>query len=189
MIFIRHRHILRELLRVFIVATVGLTLIMSLGGVLRAVQEYGLVPRQVIHLLVYLIPVCLTFVLPVTALFVSALIYGQFAADNELEACRASGVRMLTLVYPGFSLAILVAIANLLLSFHVMPYFVHLAETSRKADAKQILFLNIQRRGVPYLIYADYADSKDGTLFGTVVIQSEEGKIKRITGAVRPPGS
>jgi len=187
MVFTLHRYVFRELLRVFILATVGLTLIVSLGGILRPVQEYGIGPRQVVHILFYFMPITLTFVLPMAALFASALTYGRFAVDNELDACRASGVSLLTLIYPGFVLTLLVAIANLLLSFHVMPYFMHLAEKSLKADARQILFRNIQRTGycrLPpdgrYLLYADYADVAHDTLFGIVVIQYENERIKRI---------
>jgi len=190
MVFTLHRYIFRELLRVFLLATIGLTLILSLGGILRPVQEYGVGPQQVLHILLYFMPITLTFVLPMAALFTSALTYGRFASDNELDACRASGVSILTLIYPGLTLAILVAIANLLLSFHVMPYFVHLAEKSLKADAKQILFRNIQRQGFyslplddPYLIYADDADLRTDTLFGIVVVQCEDEGIKRIRTA------
>ena len=148
MVFTLHRYMFRELLRIFILATIGLTLILSLGGILRQVQEYGAGPRQAVHILVYLMPITLTFVLPMAALFASALAYGRFASDNEIDACRASGIGVLTLIYPGLALAILVAIGNLVLSFHVMPYFVHLAEKSLKADAKQMLFRNIQRQGL-----------------------------------------
>jgi len=187
MVFTLQRYVFRELFRIFLLATIGLTLILSLGGILRPVQEYGVGPRQVLHILLYFMPITLTFVLPMAALFASALAYGRFASDNELDACRASGISMATLVYPGLILAILVAIANLLLSFHVMPYFVHLAERSLKADAKQILFRNIQRRGfycLPpenrFVIYADYADLKTDSLYGIIVVQSERDGLKRI---------
>lgn len=187
MIFTLQRYIFRELFKIFLLATIALTLILSLGLILRPVQEYGVGLRQVLHILLYFMPVTLTFVLPMAALFASALTYGRFASDNELDACRASGIGMSTLVYPGLILAILVAIANLLLSFHVMPYFVHLAERSLKADAKQILFRNIQRHGyysLPpedrYLIYADYADAKTSTLYGIVVIESSLEGLQRI---------
>ena len=189
MVFTLQRYIFRELLRIFILAAVGLTLILSLGGILGPVQEYGVGPRQAVHILVYFLPITLTFVLPMAALFASALAYGRFASDNELDACRASGIGMLTLVYPGLALAVLVAIANLMLSFHVMPYFVHLAERSLKADAKQILFRNIARRGfykVPsgrsdnYLIYADYPDLKNNTLHGIIVAEVTSEGIKNL---------
>jgi lipopolysaccharide export system permease protein len=187
MVFTLHRYIFRELLRVFILATVGLTLILSLGSILRPVQEYGVGPRQVLDILLYFMPITLTFVLPMAALFASALTYGRFASDNEIDACRASGIGIFTLIYPGLMLALLVAIVNLLLSFHVMPYFVHRASKSLKADAKQILFRNLQRRGfysLPpekrYLIYADYADPKESTLFGIVAVRSEDDGVGEI---------
>jgi lipopolysaccharide export LptBFGC system permease protein LptF len=170
-----------------VLAAVALTLILSLGIILRPVQEYGVGPRQVIHLMGYFLPITLTFVLPMAALFAAALVYGRFASDNELDACRASGISLLTLVYPGLALAIMVATANLILSFHVMPYFVHLAEKSLKADAKQILFRNIQQRGYyqlpnsEHLIYADQADSQNDTLSGVVVIKLKDNEIKKIT--------
>jgi len=187
MVFTLQRYIFRELFKIFLLATIALTLILSLGGILRPVQEYGVGLRQVLHILLYFMPITLTFVLPMAALFASALAYGRFASDNELDACRASGIGISTLVYPGLILAILVAIANLLLSFHVMPYFVRLAERSLKADAKQILFRNIQQHGyysLPpderYLIYADYADAKTDTLYGIVVIESSPEGLRRI---------
>jgi lipopolysaccharide export system permease protein len=145
MIFTLQRYIFRELIKVFVPAVLALTVILSLGGILRPVQEYGVGPRQVLHLMLYFLPITLTFVLPMAALFAGALVYGRLAGDNELDASRASGISLLTLVYPGLALAIIVAICNLILSFHIMPVFVHLAEKSLKADAKQILFRNVQR--------------------------------------------
>ncbi|MGD8499623.1 MAG: LptF/LptG family permease, partial [Phycisphaerales bacterium] len=90
MLFTLHRYIFRELLRVFILAAVALALILSLGSILQPIQEYGVGPRQVVHLMGYFLPITLTFVLPMAALFAGALVYGRFAGDNELDACRAS---------------------------------------------------------------------------------------------------
>ncbi len=186
MVFILHRYILRELIKVFVPATIALTLIMSLGSILRPIQEYGVGPGQVVHLLGYFIPITLTFVLPLAALFAAAMVYGRFAGDNELNACRASGVSLLTLIYPGLTLAIIVAIANLILSFYVVPEFFHRAEKALKADAKQILFRNIQRKGFyespkrEYRIYADEANPQTNTLAGVIVTKVEGGRIQRI---------
>ena len=190
MVFTLHRYIFRELLKVFVPAALALTIILSLGSILRPVQEYGVGPRQVVHLMGYFLPIALTFVLPMAALFAAALVYGRFASDNELDACRASGICLLTLVYPGVALAIMVAIANLILSFHVVPTFVHRAERSLKADAKQILFRNIQRKGfykLPpenrYVIYADQANLQKDTLSGVVVAEVKGNKIKKVVTA------
>ncbi len=189
MVFTLHRYIFREAFKVFVLAAVALTLMMSLGSILRPVQEYGVGPRQVLHLMGYFLPITLTFVLPMAALFATALVYGRFASDNELDACKASGISLLTLVYPGLALAIMVAIANLILSFHVMPVFVQRAEKSLKADAKQIIFRNIQRKGYyeapggQYLIYADQANLQNDTLLGVVIIEVDGNSIGKIITA------
>lgn len=187
--FTLHRYIFRELFRVFILATIALTMILSLGSMLRPIQEYGVGPEQMVHLLGYFLPITLTFVLPMGALFASALVYGRFASDNELNACRASGVSMMTLVYPGLALAIMVSITTLVLSFHVVPAFVHRAEKAIKANAKQILFRNIQRKGyynIPgkkFRIYADKADSHNNILTGVIIIKQEGMDIRKLIAA------
>ncbi len=189
MLFTLNKYIFRELFKVFILALVALTLILSLGSILQPVQEYGAGPRQVVFLMFYFLPITLTFVLPMAALFAGALVYGRFTGDNELDACRASGISILTLVQPGLALAVFVAIANLLLSFNVMPTFVHLAEKSLKADAKQMLFRNIQKKGFyplsynKYLIfiYADHVDPINDILSGVVVTEVRDNEIKQIS--------
>ncbi len=186
MIFTLHKYIFRELIRIFFLAAVALTVMMSLGSILRPVQEFGVGPGQVVDLIGYFVPITLTFVLPMAALFAAALVYGRFASDNELDACRASGISLLTLVYPGLALAIIVAIANLIMSFYVVPAFIQRAEKAIKADAKQIIFRNIQRKGYykppdgRYLIYADQADMQNSTISGVVIVEIKDGKIQKI---------
>jgi len=189
MVFILQRYIFRELVKIFALATVALTLILSLGSILRPVQEYGVGPNQVVGLIGYFLPITLTFVLPISALFACTLAYGRFASDNELDACKASGISLITLIYPGVALAIIVAITNLLLSFNVVPEYFARAEKSVKDNAKQILFRNIQRKGhysVPgsdYRIYSDAANANTNELFGVIVVQAKAGKMKKIITA------
>jgi len=189
MVFTLHRYIFGELLKVFVLATIALTLMLTLGLLIQQTQEFGVGPDQALHLLGYLIPITLTFVLPMGALFASALIYGRFASDNELNACRASGVSLTTLIYPGLCLAIAVATTTLILSFHVVPSFVHRAEKSLKANFKQILFRNVQRKGyytLPgkrYRLYADAAYPEENMLSGVIVTDSKEKQIGKIITA------
>ncbi|MCF7974220.1 MAG: LptF/LptG family permease [Phycisphaerae bacterium] len=173
-------------MKIFLLTTFALSVILCLGSVLEPIQQYGVGPKQVLNLLLYFLPVTLTFVLPVAALFASTLAYGRLAGDNELDACKASGISPATIVYPGVVLAIIVAIANLVLSFHVMPYFVQHAEASFKANAKQILFRNVQRRGFwrspdgEFAVYADDADLEKDTLSGVIVIRSRGAEVDSI---------
>jgi lipopolysaccharide export LptBFGC system permease protein LptF len=127
--------------------------------------------------------------LPVAALFATTLVYGRFAADNEFDACRSSGISPSMLFYPAIILAIVIAIANLILSFHVVPAYVQRAETAMKADAKQILFRNIQRQGFyslpggSFRIYADAADIKTSGLLGVVIVNGDKKKTKKLITA------
>ena len=189
MILLLHRYIFRELLRTFASAAVALTLIVSIGLLVPAIQDYGVSPAQIFRLLGCFIPITLTFVLPIAALFASSLVYGRFAADRELDACRASGVSLWTLIYPGLTLAILVAVANLLLSFYVAPEFVHRSEKSVKANAEQILFRNIQKKGsysLPgssYQLYADQAIPEKNLLEGVIVVNTRPDRSSRVITA------
>jgi lipopolysaccharide export LptBFGC system permease protein LptF len=186
MVPILHRYIFWETFKIFALATVALSVILSLGMILRPVQEIGVGPQQVMYLIGFMLPITLTFVLPIAALFAASLSYGRFTADNELDACRASGIGMYSLVYPGLALAILVAIANLFLSFYITPTFVQRAEKSLKADAQKILFRNIQQKGFykapdsSWQIYADLADPKNEILSGVVITEVKHSKIERI---------
>lgn len=186
MVSILHRYIFREIFKIFALATAALCIILSLGMILRPIQEISIGPGQVLSLIGYMLPITLTFVLPMAALFAASLCYGRFAADNELDACRASGIGMFNLVYPGLALAIMVSIANLFLSFSVTPSFVQRAEVSLKADAQKIIFRNIQQNGFykspegDWLAYADYADMKTETLSGVVVTEVKNSKIQKI---------
>jgi len=189
MVFTLHRYIFGELLKVFVLATIALTLMLTLGLLIQQTQEFGVGPDQAFQLLGYLIPITLTFVLPMGALFASALVYGRFASDNELNACRASGVSLSTLIYPGLCLAIAVATTTLALSFHVVPAFVQRAEKSLKTNFKQILFRNVQRKGyytLPgkrYRLYADTAYPEENMLSGVIVTDSKKQQINKIITA------
>ncbi|MEN6386919.1 MAG: LptF/LptG family permease [Phycisphaerales bacterium] len=189
MVFILHRYIFRELFKIFILTALALGVVMSLGSLLRPIQEYGVGPKQVFDLLCYFMPVTMTFVLPIAALFATTLVYGRFASDNEFDACRSSGISPSMLFYPAIILAIVIAIANLILSFHVVPSYVQRAETAMKADAKQILFRNIQRQGFYKLpggrfrIYADAADLKSSGLLGVVIVDENKKKTKKLITA------
>jgi len=191
MIFILHRYLFKELLRVFVLSTVALTLIVSVGLLVPIIRDYGVGPGQILSLIGHFLPITLTFVMPISALFSAAITYGRFAADRELDACRASGVRFRTLIYPGLCLAFFVAIVNLLLNFYITPEFVQRTEQSVKSDAKQILFRNIQRRGyyqIPrgaYKIYAENVRPEQSLLQDVVIldVDNETGGLTRMITA------
>ncbi len=191
MVFTLHRYILRELCRAFLMTSIALTLMVSAGMLAPTIMEYGVSPSQMLRLSGYLLPISLTFILPIAALFAGTIVYGRFAADRELDACRASGVSLSVLLYPGISVAVLVAVVNLMLSFYVTPTFFQRSEESVKANVEQILFRNIQRRGyyaLPqsrYRLYAEKAFPEHNLLEGVVIAEVRPDASHRVVTAQR----
>src|SRR3979411_307550 len=90
-------YIFRDLLRIFFMASGALAGIMSFGGLLRPLTENGLDASQVAKMLTYFAPAMTTYSFPVAALFAATMVYGRLSADNELTACRASGISFLSM--------------------------------------------------------------------------------------------
>ncbi|MEM1063331.1 MAG: LptF/LptG family permease, partial [Planctomycetota bacterium] len=96
------RHILFELLRVFVVLATLTTALLMVFGVSTAADDHGLGPAQVIKVLPYFIPAFLPYTIPATMLLTVCLVYGRLAADQEVTAAKAAGINLLSLLLPAF---------------------------------------------------------------------------------------
>ena len=117
-------YIFRDLFRIFLMASGALAGIMSFGGLLRPLTREGLDAAQVARMLAYFGPAMTTYSFPVAALFATAVVYGRLAADNELTACKAGGLSLvsLTVTGPALLLGLIVAITSLIFLCFVVPY-------------------------------------------------------------------
>jgi lipopolysaccharide export LptBFGC system permease protein LptF len=110
-----------DLLKVFGMASGALAGIMSFGGLLRPLTQKGLDGGQVFLLVKYLMPAMSTYSLPVAALFATTVVYGRMSADNEITACRASGISFLAMTIPAMLLGVCVAVMSLFLLCFTVP--------------------------------------------------------------------
>ena len=106
MIYTLHRYIFADLVKTFLIATFVLATVMGLGLMLGPMRRMGIDPMKVPELFLCTLPITLVMVLPIAALLSTTLNYGRLAADNEITACRASGISILTLVYPALILGL-----------------------------------------------------------------------------------
>jgi len=192
MVFTLHRYIFRDLVKTFLLASLVLSLILGLGIMLRPLRQFGVDPARVPELIFCTLPITLTMVMPIAALFSTTLNYGRLAVDNEINACRSSGIGLMTLIYPALTLALLVGMATLLLAFHVIPVFTQKFDAILKADAEAILYRNITKTGSlgdfggkfsRYRLHADRAYPEQHRLENFVVIQTDGDKIERVISA------
>ena len=138
-------YLLRDLLRIFIVTSGTLAGIMSFGALLKPLTQHGLGLGQVGQILSYFSPAMTTYSLPIAALFATTIVYGRLSADNELTACRASGISNLAMTWPAILLGLLVALVSLLFLSFIVPVFTLKVEKVIYSNIAQLIANKITR--------------------------------------------
>jgi lipopolysaccharide export LptBFGC system permease protein LptF len=138
-------YLLKDLLRIFLLTTGTLAGIMSFGALLRPLTQHGLGLGQVGQILSYFSPAMTTYSLPIAALFATTIVYGRLSADNELTACRASGISNLAMTWPAILLGLLVALVSLLFLSFIVPVFTLKVEKVIYSNIAQLIANKITR--------------------------------------------
>lgn len=99
------RYVLTEILKIFVVSLIVLTLLILLIGVGRELLRRGLGLSAVVQLLPYILPISLQFAFPATALFSVCCVYGRMAAHGEISTVKASGISPVRLLKPALIFA------------------------------------------------------------------------------------
>jgi lipopolysaccharide export system permease protein len=110
------RYILTDLLKVFAIALASLTMLMMHVGVLREVLDQGLGLKHVPLLVPYLLPLVLTYVIPATALFAAACVFGRMSGNNEIVALKSLGISPWAILWPTYAAAFLLSLATVWLN-------------------------------------------------------------------------
>lgn len=134
-----HAYISRDLLKVTALALVAFTLVMTVFAIIEPLRKRGLASGQVASLFVYTLPMMLSLTVPIAALFAGTIVYGRFSQDNELMACRASGISTISLLKPALVLGATVMVISMVLSNYVAPKMTELLAISVKANAMGIV--------------------------------------------------
>ncbi len=148
-------YIFKDLLRIFLMTSGALAGIMSFGGLLRPLTQNGLDGPQVALLLANFMPAMSTYSLPVAALFATTMVYGRLSADNEVTACRASGISFVALTLPAFLLGTVVAAASMYLLCFTVP--------RATLKVEQVIYSNLAK------LIAHEIDQTHRTQFGDTV--------------------
>jgi lipopolysaccharide export system permease protein len=110
------RYVLIEILKIFVVSLVALTLLILVIGVGRELLRRNLGLVAIIQLLPYVLPISLQFAFPATALFSVCCVYGRMAADGEVATVKASGISPLKILQPALLFAALLSPAAVYVS-------------------------------------------------------------------------
>jgi len=191
MIITLQRYVARELFKTFALTAIGLTLTFSLcGGVMNMIQAEVLTAVQLLHILGYVLPIAMTLTLPISALFACAIVYGRLAADNEFDACKASGVNILYLLAPALTLSIATAAFTYTFTNHLLPTVAEQLEKMVRRDLQKLVYQALSTRGYlkhgGYILHADKtylhdqeADFKTIQIQRAAFLELEDGKLMR----------
>jgi len=103
------RYVLSEMVKVFLVSLIGITLIIVLFGLVVQAVNQGLGPKQIVLLIPYILPDAMRYSVPATMLLAACSVFGRLAAGNEVVAVKASGISPMVLIWPALALALLVS--------------------------------------------------------------------------------
>src|SRR5688572_6899765 len=98
------RYIFGELLRVFSLLVIVLTVMLVFLGLFREATERGLGLVQILQIMPFVVPSMLPFTIPATLLLAVCVVYGRISGDLEVTAAKAAGVSATQLLTPAFLL-------------------------------------------------------------------------------------
>ncbi len=116
------RYVVADLLRVFCLLVVVLTVMLVFVGVLREATDQNLGMNQILQIMPYVVPSMLPFTIPATLLLAVTVVYGRLAGDLEVTAAKAAGITPLKLLTPAFVLGLLLAIFSFGLTNYAIPW-------------------------------------------------------------------
>jgi lipopolysaccharide export system permease protein len=116
------RYIVADLLRVFSLLVVVLTVMLVFVGVLREATDQNLGMNQIVQIMPYVVPSMLPFTIPATLLLAVTVVYGRLAGDLEVTAAKAAGITPLKLLTPAFVLGLVLAICSFGLTNYAIPW-------------------------------------------------------------------
>ena len=86
------RYIMGELVRVFALLVVVLTVMLVFVGLFQEATERGLGTVQILQILPFVVPSMLPFTIPATLLLAVCVVYGRISGDLEVIAANAAGI-------------------------------------------------------------------------------------------------
>jgi lipopolysaccharide export system permease protein len=105
-------YVLIELAKVFLIALVGLTLMMSVVGVVKVAAEHHLPLAATFRLIPYIIPDQMRVTVPVTLLLACTSVFARMSGANEVIAIKALGISPMVFLWPTYIVAFVLSLVS-----------------------------------------------------------------------------
>ncbi|MCL2761295.1 MAG: LPS export ABC transporter permease LptF [Desulfuromonadales bacterium] len=177
---ILYRYIAKEIIWPFILGLVTFTSVLLMGRMLKIadlVVSKGVPVKEVLLLIIYLLPYFLMVTIPMSLLLAILLAFSRLSADSEITVMKAGGISLFKLLPPVMLIAIITYIFTTIISVYALPMgdvafknLLHNVIQNRLTmEVKEQVFNDI----IPgVIIYVDHYNNKTRELSG-ILIQDE----------------
>lgn len=120
-----HRYIFTEMLKIFAISTLALTMVLFMDKVLfitDLVFNRGVTLPEVARMIFYITPGFLGLTIPISVLVAAIVVFNQLSADSEYVVMKASGWSFLYLLRPVFYFSLAAFIITNLNMFYFLPW-------------------------------------------------------------------
>ncbi len=119
-----HRYIFTEMLKIFALSTIFLTMIMFLDKALfmtDLILNRGLTMLEVGRMVLYISPIFLSITIPISVLVAAVMTFNQFSAENEFVVMKSSGWSFTYLLRPVLLFAFMAYLTTNVIIFYALP--------------------------------------------------------------------
>ncbi len=127
----------RQFLSTCLLSVAVLTFVMLSANLVRVFEllARGIPVAVLLEFLAYLLPVMLSFTIPMAVLCASVLVFSRFSADHEITAMRASGIGVWQIVTPSLLTGIVLSALCVYLHLNLAPNCKYRADQLRMQEA------------------------------------------------------
>jgi lipopolysaccharide export system permease protein len=106
------RHVVWEVIKVFVLVITATTLLMVVGGGIKEAVRKGLPPQLMLEILPFMLPEMLRFTVPGSLLFAVCLAYGRMSGANEIVAVKTSGISPWAMIWPVLAISAVLSVTT-----------------------------------------------------------------------------
>lgn len=139
------RHLLSELLKVLLLTASVIVVVVAFGAAIKPLAESSIGPGSVLKYIALATIPMMQFALPFAAGFAATIVIHRFAADNELVAMAASGLRHRSIIAPVAGVGVVLFLIMLWLVSSVVPRFWGLMRETIAQDAASVFVAAVER--------------------------------------------
>ena len=134
--YILTRYVVWEVLKFFVAALMGLTLLFTLAMGIQKGLQLGLPPTVMFRTMPFMLPEMLGITIPVAMLFAVSSVFGRMTGANEIVAVKSLGISPMALIWPIVVLASFFSLATV--------YMYEVAATWCRPNVKRIVYESIE---------------------------------------------